>query len=71
MISRTPCAQVRCGCAVGVRLASGETIAADWVISTADRHAATEKLLDGRYGDASNHSLRPFPSYLQVSLGIA
>jgi phytoene dehydrogenase-like protein len=57
--------------AVGVRLASGETIAADWVISAADGHATTDKLLDGRYRDATDRSLKPFPSYLQVSLGVA
>jgi phytoene dehydrogenase-like protein len=56
---------------VGVRLASGETIAADWVISAADGHATTDKLLDGRYRDATDRSLKPFPSYLQVSLGVA
>ena len=57
--------------AVGVRLASGETIAADWVISAADGHAMTDKLLGGRYGAASDRMLKPFPSYLQVSLGVA
>ena len=57
--------------AVGVRLASGETIAADWVISAADGHATTDRLLGGRYGDVSDHTLKAFPSYLQVSLGVA
>jgi len=54
--------------AVGVQLASGETIAANWVISAADGHATTDKLLGGRYSDASDRNLKPFPSYLQVSL---
>jgi len=40
--------------ALGVQLASGETIAADWVISAADGHATTDKLLGGRYSDASD-----------------
>ena len=57
--------------AVGVRLASGETIAADWVISAADGHSTTDKLLGGRYGDASDRTLKPFSSYMQISLGVA
>jgi phytoene dehydrogenase-like protein len=57
--------------AVGVRLAGGETVPANWVISAADSHATTDKLLGGGYGDANNRTLKPFPSYLQVSLGVA
>ena len=61
--------------AVGIRLANGETIAADWVISAADGHATIYDLLGGRYRDPTidriYHDLRPFPSYLQVSLGVA
>jgi phytoene dehydrogenase-like protein len=54
-----------------VLLATGETVAADWVISAADRRATTDKLLGGGYGEASDPTLKPFPSCLQVSLGVA
>jgi phytoene dehydrogenase-like protein len=57
--------------AVGVRLAGGEIVPADWVISAADSHATIDRLLGGAYGDASDRPLTPFPSYLQVSLGVA
>ena len=63
------------GAATGVQLAGGETIAADWVISAADGHATIYDLLDGRYTDKVTDkiycTLKTFPSYLQVSLGIA
>jgi phytoene dehydrogenase-like protein len=62
-------------CAVGVELAGGERIAADWVISGADGHATIYDLLGGRYIDKATEKtyeeLVPFPSYLQVSLGVA
>lgn len=61
--------------AVGVRLANGETVAADWVISAADGHATTYDLLDGAYTDEAidkvYNTLETFPSYLQVSVGVA
>lgn len=61
--------------AVGVQLAGGETVAADWVISAADGHATIYDLLDGRYADKEVDTIyntwKPFPSYLQVSLGVA
>ncbi len=61
--------------ATGVLLESGETIAADWVISAADGHAAIHELLGGRYRNAAIDRLyaeQPvFPSYVQVSLGVA
>lgn len=61
--------------AVGVQLAGGDTIAADWVISAADGHATIYDMLGGRYADARTHELyatmETFPSYLQVSLGVA
>lgn len=61
--------------AVGVRLASGETIAADWVISAADGHSTLFDLLDGRYIDEATRTRYEerdlFASYLQVSLGVA
>lgn len=61
--------------AVGVRLEDGEVVAGDWVISAADGHATIYDLLGGRYRDRSvdrrYDTLKPFPSYLQVSLGVA
>jgi phytoene dehydrogenase-like protein len=61
--------------AVGAHLASGETIMADWVISAADGHATIYDFLGGKYRDAAIDEFyakgEPFPSYLQVSLGIA
>jgi phytoene dehydrogenase-like protein len=58
-----------------VRLADGETIMADWVISAADGHATIYDLLGGKYRDDAIDKLygkgETFPSYLQVSLGIA
>jgi phytoene dehydrogenase-like protein len=77
--------QVRCGAkverilvendaAVGVQLAGGETIRADRVISAADGHATIYEMLDGRYRnpaiDRNYETMQPFPSYLQVSLGV-
>ncbi len=63
------------GTAVGVRLASGETIMADWVISAADGHAAIYDLLGGKYTSSAigkiYNEMQTFPSYLQVSLGVA
>lgn len=61
--------------AVGVRLAGGETIAADWVVSAADGHTTIYQMLGGKYVDKSidkiYRTLKTFPSYLQVSLGVA
>jgi phytoene dehydrogenase-like protein len=61
--------------AVGVQLASGENIPADWVISAADGHATIYEMLGGKYVDKGTETmyktLKPFPSYLQVSLGVA
>jgi len=61
--------------AVGVELASGETIRADWVISAADGHATIFQLLGGQYLDDTIRKIysheQTFASYLQVSLGIA
>ena len=61
--------------AVGVRLTGGETIAADWVISAADGHATIYDLLGGKYADAGTEkrfgAMQTFPSYVQVSLGVA
>jgi phytoene dehydrogenase-like protein len=61
--------------AVGVRLESGETLRADRVLSAADGHATLQSLLGGRYTEphleAAYSDWKPYPSYLQVSLGIA
>jgi phytoene dehydrogenase-like protein len=61
--------------AVGVRLTGGETIMADWVISAADGHASIYDLLGAKYRDDAIDKFysegQTFPSYLQVSLGIA
>ncbi len=61
--------------AVGVKLSDGEVVKADWVISGADGHAAIYDMLGGRYRDAAidafYHGQKTFPSYLQVSLGVA
>jgi phytoene dehydrogenase-like protein len=61
--------------AVGVQLTNGETINADWVISAADGHATTYELLGGKYTDSATDEIyrefETFPSYLQVSLGVA
>jgi phytoene dehydrogenase-like protein len=61
--------------AVGVRLESGETLPADCVLSAADGHETLWSLLDGRYTEphleAAYSNWKPYPSYLQISLGIA
>jgi phytoene dehydrogenase-like protein len=61
--------------AVGVQLAGGEMIRADWVLSAADGHATVYEMLGGKYRDkavdAAYDSFETFPSYLQVSLGVA
>jgi phytoene dehydrogenase-like protein len=63
------------GAAVGVRLAGGESVQADWVISAADGHATIYDMLKGRFRDAAidetYRTMEPFASYLQVSLGVA
>jgi phytoene dehydrogenase-like protein len=61
--------------AVGVRLSDGTEIAGDWVISASDGHATLHDLLGGAYLDEISvnvyRNLQTFPSYLQVSLGVA
>jgi phytoene dehydrogenase-like protein len=61
--------------AVGVQLAGGEIVKADWVLSAADGHATIHEMLGGKYRDeavdAAFDGLETFPSYLQVSLGVA
>jgi phytoene dehydrogenase-like protein len=66
---------VQDGEAIGVRLTDGEIVAADWIISAADGHATLYDLLGGSFVDAATENVYrtfdTFPSYLQVSLGIA
>jgi phytoene dehydrogenase-like protein len=63
------------GRAAGVALASGEKLPADIVVSAADGHATIFDMLDGKF--INDRIRKPFetfpvfPSYLQVSLGIA
>jgi phytoene dehydrogenase-like protein len=61
--------------AVGVQLANGDLIRADWVVSAADGHATIFEFLGGRYIDPVTEKQyqqgEPFASYLQVSLGVA
>jgi phytoene dehydrogenase-like protein len=61
--------------AIGVQLAGGERIPADWVISAADGHATVYEMLSGKYTDQARatafQTLKSFPSYVQVSLGVA
>jgi phytoene dehydrogenase-like protein len=61
--------------AVGVQLSDGETIPGDWVISAADGHTTIYGLLGGKYADKATDrlyaTLKPFSSYVQVSLGVA
>jgi phytoene dehydrogenase-like protein len=61
--------------AIGVELAGGKIIPADWVVSAADGHSTIFDLLGGKYMNPvikkayAERGL--FPSYLQVSLGVA
>jgi len=61
--------------ATGVLLDNGERHRADEVISAADGHATLFDMLEGKYVDnhlrRSYQTMKPFPSYVQVSLGIA
>jgi phytoene dehydrogenase-like protein len=65
---------VKDGAAVGVKLAGGETVDADWVISAADGHATLYEMLGDKYTPDWARKIysewETFPSYLQVSLGI-
>jgi phytoene dehydrogenase-like protein len=62
------------GRAVGVALESGEELRADIVVSAADGHATIFDMLGGRFVDERIRRIyetyKPFPSYLQVSLGV-
>ncbi len=60
--------------ASGIELENGEVHSADIVISAADGHSTIWELLDGKFTDPEVESVyrdfSPFPSYLQVSIGI-
>lgn len=62
------------GQAVGVRLRDGETLAADVVVSAADGYTTLYQLLNAECRDLraerQYQTLKSFPSYLQVSLGV-
>jgi len=62
------------GKAVGVRLTDGTEMKADIVISAADGHTTLYKMLEGKYLHPKHkkayETYKPFPSYIQVSLGI-
>jgi phytoene dehydrogenase-like protein len=62
------------GAAVGVQFESGEIVRADRVLSAADGHSTLQTLLGGRYSEAHLEAAyanwKPYPSYLQVSLGV-
>ena len=61
--------------AIGIELAGGVHIPADWVISAADGHATIFDMLGGKFVDKKIRAIyeahETFSSYLQVSLGIA
>ena len=63
------------GAATGARLADGDVVRGDWIISAADGHATIYDLLHGRFRntaiDDAYQTMEPFASYAQVSLGIA
>lgn len=66
---------VQDGRATGVELQSGERIDADLVVSAADGYATLFDMLGEQYLDGETKmrfkSLKPFPSYLMVSFGVA
>ena len=62
------------GRAVGVALHGGEELRADVVVSAADGHATIFDMLEGKFTDDRIRKIyetfKPFPSYVQVSLGV-
>jgi phytoene dehydrogenase-like protein len=63
------------GCrAVGVRLAGGEEVHSDWVISAADGYSTIYHLLEGRFVDEAIQKrytdLERTPPCIQISLGV-
>jgi len=61
--------------AKGILLENGETHGADIVVSAADGYCTIFEMLEGKYIDNKiryyYENYKPFPSYLQVSLGIS
>jgi phytoene dehydrogenase-like protein len=61
-------------CAVGVILENGEHIQADLVVSAADGYSTIFKMLEEKFVDDKIKKIyetyKPFPSYVQVSLGV-
>jgi phytoene dehydrogenase-like protein len=61
--------------ATGVALEQGGVLGADIVVSAADGHATIYEFLEGRFlSNRIRHaysSYKPFPSYVQVSMGIS
>ena len=66
--------RVENGRAVGVALQGGEELRADIVVSAADGHATIFDMLEGKFTDDRIRKIyetyKPFPSYVQVSLGV-
>jgi phytoene dehydrogenase-like protein len=66
---------VQDGRAAGIVLDTGERIDADVVVSAADGHATLFEMLGEQYLDEKTkqryRELKPFPSYLMVSFGVA
>jgi phytoene dehydrogenase-like protein len=62
------------GRAAGVILAGGEIVPADIVVSAADGRATIFEMLEGKFVDMRIQRIyetyKPFPSYVQVSLGV-
>jgi len=62
------------GRAVGVALEGGKELRADIVVSAADGHATIYDMLGGKFVDDKikkvYETFKPFPSYVQVSLGV-
>lgn len=65
---------VKNGKAAGVFLEGGEEIAGDIVVSAADGHATIFELLEGKFLSEKAKKIyetyKPFPSYVQISLGV-
>jgi xanthine/CO dehydrogenase XdhC/CoxF family maturation factor len=73
---RTTVVDARAALATRERMPSaGEIVKADWVLSAADGHTTIYEMLGGKYRDkavdAAYDNFETFPSYLQVSLGVA
>jgi phytoene dehydrogenase-like protein len=66
--------RVENGRAVGVVLQDGEQLRGDFVVSAADGHATIFDMLEGKFVDDRIRKIygtyKPFPSYVQVSLGV-